>query len=311
MRILIAEDDLTARTILIGLLKKWGYELIVVVDGPTAWKVLQQPDAPLLVILDWMMPGMDGLEVTRQVRARLTEQPPYIILITGRDQRGDISTGLEAGANDYIKKPFDHDELLARIRVGQRSLELQASNLESKQLLARLAIYDSLTGILNRRGLLEQFVRELARVRRGVLRSDDALLSVGFFDIDNFKIINDQHGHLVGDEVLQSVVGLITSQLRAYDIFGRLGGDEFLVIAPETHGEKSGCLYERLLTSVNGSVIHTAVGELSITLSLGVVSPGPNEELEKILDRADKAMYQAKRKGGNQIFFGDSTTDSD
>lgn len=310
MRILIAEDDLTARTILIGLLKKWGYDLCVVVDGPTAWKTLQQTDAPLLVILDWMMPGMDGLEVTRQVRARLTEQPPYIILITGRDQKGDISIGLEAGANDYIKKPFDHDELLARIRVGQRSLELQASNLESKQLLARLAIYDSLTGILNRRGLLDQFLRELARVRRGVLRSDDALLSVGFFDIDSFKLINDQHGHQVGDEVLKGVVGLITSQLRVYDIFGRLGGDEFLVIAPETNGEKSGCLYERLLTTVNESVIHTSAGELSITLSLGVVSPGPNEELEKILDRADKAMYQAKRRGGNQVFFGSATTDS-
>jgi len=166
MRILIAEDDLTARTILAGVLKKWGCETLAVKDGLAAWEVLQQPDSPRLVILDWMMPGMDGLEVIRRVRARFVEQPPYIILLTSKDEKGDIISGLEAGANDYVRKPFDNEELFARIQVGERTLELQTRLYETQQSLAHLASRDSLTGILNRRAILEQLAKEIPRARR-------------------------------------------------------------------------------------------------------------------------------------------------
>lgn len=166
LRILIAEDDLTARSMLSGVLKKWGYTPVVVKDGQAAWEVLQQPDSPRLVILDWMMPGMDGLEVIRLTRARITEQPSYIILLTSKDEKGDILSGLETGANDYIKKPFDLEELYARIRVGQRTLELQTSLYETQQTLAHLATHDPLTGILNRRAILDQLAKEIARAQR-------------------------------------------------------------------------------------------------------------------------------------------------
>jgi two-component system cell cycle response regulator len=236
LRILVAEDDLTARTILVGVLKKWGYDPVTVKDGQAAWDALQQSDSPRLLILDWMMPGMDGLEVIRQVRAQFIEQPPYIILLTSKDEKGDIISGLETGANDYVRKPFIHEELYARIRVGQRTIELQTRLFETMQTLAHTATHDPLTGILNRRAILDQLSKELARARRKGNNAGSLGLSVGFFDIDHFKQINDQHGHQVGDEVLKGLVGALSSQLRAYDTFGRLGGDEFVIVLNGARG---------------------------------------------------------------------------
>jgi phosphoserine phosphatase RsbU/P len=125
MNLLIAEDDLTSRTMLSAILSKWGYQVTAAVDGNQAWDLLRQPQAPKLVLLDWMMPGMDGMEVCRRIRDVVTPQPPYIILLTAKDNKKDIVLGLNAGANDYVSKPFDNDELQARIEVGARVIELQ------------------------------------------------------------------------------------------------------------------------------------------------------------------------------------------
>ena len=127
MRILIAEDDFTSRTVLVALLKKYGHEVVETVTGAAAWDALQLPDAPRLVILDWLMPEMDGLDVLRLVRAKQSDQPPYIIMLTIKGEKADIIKGLEAGANDYLAKPFDPGELRARVEVGQRVIEIQAS----------------------------------------------------------------------------------------------------------------------------------------------------------------------------------------
>ncbi len=149
MRVLIAEDDLTSRTILAALLNKWGYESVVTKDGAEAWEVLQQPDAPKLVLLDWNMPGMDGLEVCRRLRENDSTTPAYVILLTVREAKGDIVRGFEAGANDYISKPYDHEELQARIGVGQRMLELQDKLAERmRELQAALDDVRTLRGII-------------------------------------------------------------------------------------------------------------------------------------------------------------------
>jgi diguanylate cyclase (GGDEF)-like protein len=305
MKILIAEDDLTARTILAGILKKWGYEVQAVKDGQSAWDVLQQPDAPRLVILDWMMPGLDGLEVIRRVRASLIDQPPYIILLTSKDEKGDVLSGLETGANDYIRKPFDHEELYARIRVGQRTIELQTSLYETQQTLAHHATHDHLTGILNRRAILDQLSKELARAKRQLESRSSAqgplVCTIGFFDIDHFKAINDQHGHQIGDEVLKGIAQILAGQLRPYDSFGRLGGDEFLVVAPEINTENARQLFERLLTAIAKTKIMTGSGEFSISVSLGTASSAGNDDLDQLLESADSAMYRAKRAGGNRV----------
>lgn len=301
--ILIAEDDLTSRIILAGILGKWGYDPIAVNDGQAAWDVLQRPDAPSLVILDWMMPKMDGLEVIRQVRARVTEQPPYIILLTSKDEKSDILSGLEGGANDYIKKPFEHEELLARIRVGQRTLELQTSLYEAKRSMEHLATRDPLTGILNRRAILEQLSKELSRIQRGRLDQDGKKLSIGFFDVDNFKHINDKYGHQAGDDVLRGIAQILRTQLRGYDSISRLGGDEFLVLAPESDEAGYKKLYERLVSVIAASPLLTCAGEVMLTISMGVATALPDSTDDQLLSNADAAMYMAKRAGGNRVVY--------
>jgi two-component system, cell cycle response regulator len=309
MRILIAEDDLTTRTILAGVLKKWGYDVEAVKDGLAAWEVLQQPDPPRLVILDWMMPGMDGLEVIQLVRTHLPEPPPYIILLSSKDQKGDIISGLETGANDYVIKPFDNEELFARIRAGQRTIELQTRLFETQQILAHLATHDPLTGILNRRAILDQLSKELSRAHRECNMDGDEILRpkkelcIGYFDIDHFKQINDQYGHQSGDEVLKGIVGVFSSQLRAYDTFGRLGGDEFLVVSPGGCEENYGHVFERLLAAIANGKIMTGAGEVSITVSIGVAFAAPGRGLDQLLDTADMAMYRAKQEGGNRVVY--------
>jgi len=301
MRILVAEDDLTSRAILTGILKKWGYKVLAVNDGQSAWQALQQPDCPHLVILDWVMPGLDGVEVIRRVRSADFGQPPYIILLTSKSEKGDILSGLEAGANDYIKKPFDNEELNARIKVGQRTVELQTRLFETQQTLERLASYDPLTGILNRRAILEQLSKELSRARREPAKNE--YLGIGFFDVDHFKMVNDQYGHRVGDEVLCGLVRLIRDHMRVYDSIGRLGGDEFLIIAPGMEGIKAENIFERITSAINSYRIKTFAGELSVTVSMGVAMADLESGEDMLLHSADAAMYRAKREGGNRVIY--------
>jgi len=303
MRVLVAEDDLTARAILTGILKKWGYDIIAVKDGQAAWDLLQQTDSPKLVILDWMMPEMDGLEVIQRVRKSTLTHPPYIILLTSKDEKSDILMGLETGANDYIKKPFDTEELFARVRVGQRTIELQSSLYETQYNLEQLAGHDSLTGIFNRRAILEQLAKELSRIQRKNIRGQGDGLSVGFFDIDHFKQINDQYGHQAGDEVLCALVDFLSKQIRIYDTFGRLGGDEFLILAPGMDTANYKNLFERLVSSISTARIKTNSGELALTVSMGVAIGGAESSVDQLLNDADAAMYQAKRQGGNRVGY--------
>ncbi|MCX5756978.1 MAG: diguanylate cyclase, partial [Candidatus Hydrogenedentes bacterium] len=227
MRVLIAEDDLTSRNILAAILKKWGHDPVVTKDGAAAWNVLQQPDAPKLVLLDWNMPGMEGLEVCRRLRDNASSNPPYVILLTGRGEKGDIVRGLEAGANDYIAKPYDNEELQARIGVGKRMLELQASLLDTRDALEHLAMHDPLTGIFNRRAILDRLRAEISRARR-----DGGRLSVGMCDLDHFKKINDRLGHQAGDELLKAISKRLKNLVRSSDTVARMGGDEFMLLMP-------------------------------------------------------------------------------
>ena len=227
MRILIAEDDFTSRTVLAGVLRKEGHQVEATVNGAEAWQALQQPDAPALVILDWEMPEMDGPEVVRRVRALETDRPPYILMLTSRGEKADIIAGLEAGANDYLAKPFDPGELRARVEVGRRMVEMQAALIASREALAHQATHDPLTGMLNRRAILERLHQELTRAGRHGDR-----WAVGMCDIDHFKQVNDTYGHQTGDDVLCGLARILNESLRPYDSVGRMGGEEFLVIAP-------------------------------------------------------------------------------
>jgi two-component system cell cycle response regulator len=296
MRILIAEDDFTSRTVLSGVLKKGGHEVLVTVNGAEAWEALQKPDAPVLAILDWMMPEMDGPDVVRRVRALKTDRPPYIIMLTSRGDKVDIIAGLDAGANDYLAKPFDSGELRARIEVGRRLVEMQDALIESREILAHQATHDPLTGLPNRRAILDRLREELARTRR-----HENLLAIGMFDIDHFKQVNDTYGHQTGDDVLRGLAKILSETNRVYDAAGRLGGEEFLVITPMKAGKNWISVYNRLCAKIAESKITTKSGLLSITVSIGVVCAGADSTVDEILEATDKAMYQAKNKGRNRV----------
>ena len=298
MKILIAEDDSISRVILTAVLKKWGFEPVAAVDGGAAWDVLQRPDAPELVILDWNMPGLDGLEICRRLRKLDVRNPPYVILLTTRGEKGDIVQGLEAGANDYVSKPYDNEELQARIGVGQRMLELQSHLLEAQDALSHQATHDFLTGIFNRRVILDRLAQEISRAKR-----DRGTLSVGMCDIDHFKYINDVHGHQAGDEALVAFTRCIQGRLRDYDSFGRYGGEEFLIVAPGSMGRSGESLYERVRAGVADTHIPTNAGSASLTISIGVAAGTGHSTVDALLAAADAALYKAKADGRNRVVY--------
>jgi diguanylate cyclase (GGDEF)-like protein len=298
MKILIAEDDFTSRSILTAILKKWGFDPVVTENGGAAWAALQSPDAPRLALLDWSMPGMDGLEVCRRLRASDSRNPPYVILLTAREGKGDIVQGLDAGANDYVAKPFNNEELRARIGVGQRMLEMQSHLLEAQDALSHQATHDFLTGILNRRAILDRLAQEISRAKR-----QNTSLSLGMCDIDHFKNINDANGHQAGDEALVVFTRCIQDRLRDYDSFGRYGGEEFLVIAPGSVGHSRESLYERLRAGVAEAEIPTKAGMVSLTVSIGVAAGTGQSTVDTLLAAADAALYQAKADGRNRVVY--------
>ena len=296
MKILIADDDLTSRLVLTGVLRKCGHEVVATVDGTEAWEAMRHADAPTLAILDWMMPGLAGPDVCRRVRSMQSDQPPYLILLTSRGDKADIVEGLEAGADDYLAKPFDPGELRARVDVGCRLLGLQARLLEARDALAYEATHDHLTGALNRRAFGDVLSRALSEERR---HRDG--LALGICDVDEFKKVNDVYGHQVGDEVLCGLVRLVASALRGHDVLSRHGGDEFVVLARHVTDADVGAIFERARAAVEDHPIRTKAGDLSITISFGVSRWKDGDTEDGLLAAADTAMYEAKSAGRNMV----------
>ncbi len=298
MRILIADDDFTSRTVLAAVLAMDGHEVLPVVDGAQALAALQQVNAPALAIVDWVMPKMDGPEVIRRVRALPTKRPPYIIMLTSKGDKADIIAGLDAGANDYLSKPFDRGELCARIKVGRRMIELQDALIESREIQAHLANHDALTGLPNRRAILDRLQEELGRAGR-----HGHVLSVSICDIDHFKQVNDEYGHQTGDDVLCGMAKLFLEAQRAYDAVGRLGGEEFLLINPMEKGQNWISSAQRLCAKIAQSKIPTRSGQLSVTVSIGAVCATADNTVDRVLEASDRALYRAKSQGRNQVAY--------
>ncbi len=298
IRILIAEDSASSRCLLEASLRKWGYEVVAASDGNEAWDRLQRPDAPRLAILDWMMPGLSGLEVCRRVRALRDNRYTYILLVTSRTQREDLIEGLEAGADDYVTKPFDQQELRVRLEAGRRILRLEEALLAAQAALREQATTDELTGLWNRRMILELLERELARTER-----EGTPLGVVVGDLDRFKRVNDTHGHLAGDGVLREVAQRMRVLCRNYDSVGRYGGEEFLLILPgcDVHAAESHA--ERLRIAIESRPVETAEGTVAVTCSFGATSvPGGRRATAKAVIRvADNALYRAKKAGRNCV----------
>lgn len=297
MRILVADDNEIMRVLIENIIMHWDYEVVSAKDGEEAWEILQQEDSPRIALLDWEMPGMDGIELCQHIRKREKDgaRYTYILLLTARDNQKDIIAGMEAGADDYVVKPFNQYELHARVRSGQRIVELQTELYRMKEEFYRLSRTDPLTGCFNRRAILERLQAELARASR-----EGQSLGVGMFDIDHFKSVNDLHGHSSGDEVLCEFVRRLEKELRISDMYGRVGGEEFLSLWPAADLQSTFLVAERIRAIV-GKAPFLENKMLHVTVSIGVTVSKGGEAPEIVMGRADQALYTAKQNGRNRV----------
>ena len=297
-RILIAEDDPVSRRVLETLLKKWGYEVVEANDGLEAARLLESREAPRLAVLDWMMPGLEGVQVCQRIRQDATRPYMYLLLLTARSQRDDLVRGLESGADDYLTKPFDAQELRARLNVGKRILDLQDNLIAAREKLLYQATHDALTGISNRGVSLDALRRERSRQTR-----ENVSFATILLDIDHFKYVNDTYGHPAGDAVLMEAAQRIKSSIRPYDTLGRYGGEEFLIVLPIVDAPGAVCVAERIRSAFEAESIVIERDKVAITVSLGIaVSGGTSSfDAESLLHMADEALYRAKQMGRNRV----------
>jgi diguanylate cyclase (GGDEF)-like protein len=289
MKILIADDDLTSRLLLGATLKKLGHEVTVTSDGEEAWDAMNREHFPLL-ISDWMMPNVDGLELCRLVRAARPTQYTYIVLLTALGGKSSYLDGMDAGADDYITKPFDEDQLVARLRVADRILALHET-------LRTQAMFDGLTGLMNRTAIVGYLATEMERAAR-----DGDPLGVVLLDLDYFKQVNDMNGHAGRRPCAQGAASRMKSAMRGYDQVGRYGGEEFLIVASRCDEQDCLTVAERVRDFIGSKPIQTPEGSLDVTCSLGVAvsSTRFKEDTSSLIRRADEALYAAKANGRNR-----------
>jgi diguanylate cyclase (GGDEF)-like protein len=298
MTVLAAEDNPVFQAMLRSMLTKWGYDAMIARDGNEAWDILQSENAPRLAILDWMMPGIDGVELCRRVRSAGREPYQYILLLTARTESQDLVDGMEAGADDYLTKPFNAHELRVRLRAGQRILDLQEELLRAREALRDQATHDGLTGLLNRATILQILHTEADRAGRQ--RQSLALLIA---DFDHFKLINDTYGHVAGDAVLREGARRMKLAIRRYDALGRYGGEEFLVVLPGCDSASAAAQAERLRQAVSADPFTAGDVSVRVTCSVGLsCRANPSiAHVEALVREADAALYAAKDNGRDRV----------
>jgi two-component system, cell cycle response regulator len=298
MRVLIVDDDPTNRHLLSAMLLSTRHEFDEASDGKSAWEMLQK-ETINLVITDWMMPDMDGVELIDNIRKANFPHYIYIILLTARSAKVDVVTGLEAGADDYLVKPFDLDELRARVNIAKRIIDLERRLRESLERVQKMATHDSLTDLYNRRALYDIAENELSRARR-----ENKPVSLVMMDIDHFKNVNDEHGHNIGDQALRRVAHIILEKIRTYDTAGRWGGEEFLLVLPGTDQEEARQIAERVRQGIESANIPLQGSKhLDLQASFGVSTSLPDDLLtfDLLVHQADEALYDAKGEGRNRV----------
>lgn len=299
--ILIVEDDPVSRRLLEKTLVKAGHEFVSVENGRKALEQFKERFFPI-VLTDWIMPEMNGLELCRAIRERTSTGYVFTVLLTAKDSKDDIVAGLEAGADDYLTKPVNQAELIARIKTGIRILELERSLKRANREIRILSITDPLTGCYNRGYMTERLPQEIKRAKR--YRHS---LSLVLCDIDHFKRVNDTYGHQVGDRILKEFVQWANESIRdGVDWLARYGGEEFLIVIPETDTKGACCVAERLRRILSQRAIEIQGERIHITASFGVTGLDPATPDEKIspealITQADECLYQAKQEGRDRV----------
>jgi two-component system cell cycle response regulator len=292
MKLMLVEDSPLEQQHISGYLQEWGLDFVCASNGADAWRVLQGPDAPRLVLLDWMLPEVDGLELCRRIRSLGSDGSyTYIVMLTALEKKANLPIAMAAGADDYLAKPVDPSELRARILVGKRIVELQQS-------LRFAATHDFLTGLLNREEILGCLKREASRAER-----EEKPLAIILADLDHFKQVNDLFGHAAGDAVLKEVARRLQKDLRAYDLVGRYGGEEFLLILPSCPLEVAVRRANEIRLLVKNVPVVTTSSTIHLSISMGVTVTRMDQPLtlENLLQQADSSLYAAKNKGRNRV----------
>jgi two-component system cell cycle response regulator len=300
VRLLLADDDPMSALLLKKRLEGWSYEVTQVDNGLDALTELSRPDAPRLAILDWEMPGLNGIDVIQQLRRSSSAQERYVytLLLTSRTQEEDIVRGLDAGADDFHTKPYRAAELQARLRVGERFLQLQNNLLAVQEELRLQAFQDSLTRLPNRRTVLKHLEQDITRCHR-----DNQPLGVLMLDLDRFKSINDTYGHSAGDAVLKESGVRMQEVLRSYDMVGRFGGEEFLIVLPNADASATLSIASRICAALRATPVEFDGLSIPFTCSIGaaISPPGALSSERELINAADAALYHSKRAGRDQV----------
>ncbi len=298
MKVLLADDDGVTRKLMEHSLRRSGYDVVSVSDGDQALVALQQEGSFRIALLDWMMPGHDGIELCRWIREQNREPYLYVVLVTSRDDSEDIVLGLDAGADDYVTKPLNLLELELRLRAASRMLKLQDELLRTRDALRHEAMHDAMTGLMNRKAATKVLDGELARALR-----NGSHLSLVVLDLDHFKRINDSLGHAAGDAVLMATAERLRGAVRGYDVVSRFGGEEFVFVLPECPANGAMAASERIRRIVADTPITYGRHMLPVTASIGVASTDQSRSASaaELFAAADSALYRAKRRGRNRV----------
>ena len=301
MKILIAEDQAPSALFLKRSLERMGHQAVIASDGREAFEMLEKTPFSV-VISDWVMPRMDGSELCRAIRKRENRGYVFIILLTSKDGRQDRLDGLRAGADDFLTKPPDSDELTVRLEIAERILAVHHALEVQNERLAELATIDELTGVKNRRRF-----REDLEIFHSVSIRRQLPLSVLMLDVDHFKSYNDQFGHPAGDQALRKVAAFLTDNTRAHDVVARYGGEEFVVLLPSTGAIDATILADRL----RGQIESFDWLLREVTVSIGVATTNREGSTpEMLVESADQALYHAKRSGRNRVVHCDSISEA-
>ncbi len=292
--VLIADDSLVVRAVVRGELEEEGYGVVEAVDGLAALEHCRE-DPPDIILLDVEMPELDGYQVLSALKSDADLKDIPVVFLTSRSDIADVVAALRGGAHDYLKKPFENIELLARVGSAIHVKTLQDQLRQRNADLDRMSRTDVLTGLYNRRHLDEQLLREQANATR---HHDP--LSVLLLDIDHFKQVNDSFGHPAGDRVLCAFADRLCAELRAGDIAGRWGGEEFMIIMPRTDLDGAVAVAERLRSTVAAEPITASQLDIAVTVS-GGCALSMSHSVDALLHLADDCLYRAKESGRNKI----------
>ncbi len=294
MKILIVDDEPVTLALTSGLISAAGYNPIQATSAEQAFNILKSVSSPMVVLLDWMMPGMDGLALCKLIRETDLGYSPYIVMVTGKDDQEAQIQALTLGADDFLSKPVESYLLLARIKVAERIIGYQQALMRANDILTNLAYIDELTQIPNRRSGLESIKTERLRMQRSGYSSACLILS----DIDYFKRVNDTYGHNVGDKVLIEFTKRVSASLRPFDIFCRYGGEEFIIFCEVSIVDVEPLL-ERLSNQIRSLPFIVDDHSLTLTASFGAVyfNHDNSLELKNLIKLSDEALYNAKANG--------------